>query len=230
MARVGWRELSERFNHIDAQFIGCEVGLPAHDGFYTVSLYPWFEHPLYLAAREAGQNWGFANSSGGYREVTVYPKNVAEFLLKRQTTVTDWDFTQEHPLLWKYENSGTITCHSALTLTQWMEISALVKGELTGYHREGNIAEFAVEQVHRWGHTSSFSLGSFPYSVFQVLCPILDAQNVRYFVPFEAKPKDLPVLFLIDGDDYIIADDFEVEVPEFIHKPEWFKPRENKPT
>lgn len=35
----------------------------------------------------------------------------------------------------------------------------------------------------------------------------------------------MPVLFLIDGHDYIIADDFEVDVPEFLHKPEWFRPR-----
>ena len=32
------------------------------------------------------------------------------------------------------------------------------------------------------------------------------------------------VVFLIDDDDYIIADDFEVDVPEFIHEPEWFQP------
>ena len=162
-------------------------------------LYPWFEHPLYLAARDSGKAWGFTDTAGGFREVTVYPKNVAEFLLTRQSTVDDWDFTQEHPILWPYENSGKITCHSVLILTQWMEISAQVKSRLTGYHREGNVAEYAMEQVYRWGHTASFSLGSFPHSLFTVLCPILDAQNIHYFVPCEPKPKPLPVLFLIDG-------------------------------
>jgi hypothetical protein len=29
---------------------------------------------------------------------------------------------------------------------------------------------------------------------------------------------------LIDDDEYIIAEDFEVDVPEFVHEPEWFQP------
>jgi hypothetical protein len=32
------------------------------------------------------------------------------------------------------------------------------------------------------------------------------------------------VVFLIDADDYIIARDFEVDVPEFVHEAEWFQP------
>ena len=32
------------------------------------------------------------------------------------------------------------------------------------------------------------------------------------------------ILFLLDSDDYIIARDFEVDVPEFVHDPQWFRP------
>ena len=31
----------------------------------------------------------------------------------------------------------------------------------------------------------------------------------------------MPKILLLDG-DYIIADDFDVDVPEIIHKPKWF--------
>jgi hypothetical protein len=34
----------------------------------------------------------------------------------------------------------------------------------------------------------------------------------------------VPVLFLIDDDDYIVADDFEIEVPDFEHLDAWFCP------
>ena len=224
MARVGWREIKERFTHIDARFIECEVGLPKNDGFFTVALYPWWEHPSYLAARDQEGNWGFTNSAGGFREVTVYPKKVYQFQLSRQNEVTDWDFTQEHPILRQYEQSGTVICNSTLSLEQWMGVSERVKDRLTGYNREANVAEYAISQVYRWGHTASFSLGCFPHSLFGVLCQVLNAENIRYFVAFEPKPKKLPVVFLIDGDDYIVADDFEVDVPDFIHKPEWFEP------
>lgn len=228
MARISWREAIKRFTHIDAELVECEIGLPQHDGFFTIEFYPWWEHPLYLEAREAGDNWGFHGILDGYLPVMVYPKEVIKFQISRQTEVIDWDFTQEHPLLWEYESCGTITCNQTMTLEQWMQIAASAKNRLTGYNRDADIASYAVERVYRFGYTPSFSLGEFPATLFQALCEVLDEQAVRYFVPFSSVPPeaaDLPVLFLIDRDDYIIARNFEVDVPEFVHKPEWFQPR-----
>ena len=225
MARVSWRKTTQRFSHIDAHSVRCQLGLPSSESFYTVAFYPWWEHPLYLKAREAGTGWGFANSSEGEAEVTVYPKNLRQFQISELGCVIDWGFTQQHPLLWQYEEQGKITCNTPLTLEQWLKIATLVQENLTGYSDLADVAGYALKQVYRWGHTGSFCLGTFPYSLFHALLPVLDAQGIRYFAPFEPKPKPMPVLFLIEGDDYIIADDFEVDVPEFIHKPEWFQPR-----
>ncbi|MGI4787474.1 MAG: hypothetical protein ACRYFS_01345 [Janthinobacterium lividum] len=225
MARISWREVTKRFSHIDAHFVRCEIGLPQHDGFFTVELYPWWEHPLYLEAWKDNKNWGFSGSTEGLLEVTVYPKDVMKFQISRQSEVIDWDFTQEHPILWQYEKQGQITCNGPMTLEQWMEISAVVKERLTGYNREADIADYATRQIHRYGHTSSFSLGSFPYTVFTVLRQVLDEQDTRYYAASEPEATEMPVVFLIDADDYIIANDFEIDVPEFVHKPEWFQPR-----
>ena len=230
MARISWQDITKRFSHIDAEFVRCEIGLPDHDGFYIVELYPWWEHPLYLQAREKNQSWGFTGSSEGKQEVTVYPKGVIKFQISRVpayqlTDVVNWDFTQEHPLLWQYERQGAITCHSPLTVMRWMEIASLVQNKLSGYNHAEDISQYAIQQVYRFGHTASFSLGEFPKTLFEALRQVLDEQTIRYFVPAEPKAIELPVLFLIDGDDYIIAEDFEIEVPEFVHKPEWFQPR-----
>ena len=225
MARISWREAVKRFTHIDAEFVRCEMGLPQHDGLFAVSLYPWWEHPQYLEAREGGKDWRFRGSTEGALEVTVYPKDVIKFQLSRQTEVIDWDFTQEHPMLWEYEGQGIITCNQPLTLEQWMQIATVAKNRLTGYNREVDVAGYAVQQVHQFGHTGSFSLGQFPYTLFQVVRQALDEQQIRYFTPFQPAPPAELVVFLIDIDDYIIAYDFEVDVPEFVHKPEWFQPR-----
>jgi len=228
MVRISWREAIKRFTHIDARFVGCEIGLPRHDGFFTVEFYPWWEHPQYLEAREEGKTWGVQAGAEGFSEVTVYPKGVIKFQISRQDDVIDWDFTQEHPLLWQYEEQGTITCNQPLTLEQWMQIAALAKSRLTGYNRKADVAGYAIQQVSWFGYTASFSLGHFPYTLFHVLRPVLDEQDIRCFVPFSPKPPEAserPVLFLRDDDDYIIADDFEIDVPEFVHKPEWFQPR-----
>ena len=223
MTRLGWREITQRFSHIDARAVRCQFGLPSSDSFYTVAFYPWWEHPLYLKAREEGTSWGFINSSEGEAEVTVYPKNLREFQISELGSVIDWNFTQQHPLLWHYEEQGKITCNTPLALERWLKIAALSQEHLTGYNDLVDVAGYALKQVYQWGHTGSFHLGTFPYSLFQALLPVLDAQGIRYFIPFEPKPTQMPVLFITEKDNYIIADDFELDVPEFIHKPEWFR-------
>ncbi len=227
MARVSWREITQRFSHIDARAVRCQLGLPSHDSFFTVAFYPWWEHPLYLKAREEGIKWSFSASPEGEAEVTVYPQNTRQFHISELGSVTEWVFTQQHPLLWQYEEQGKITCNSPLTLEQWIKIAALTQENLMGHGRHADVAGYALKQVYQWGHTGSFWLGSFPYSLFQALLPVLDANGVRYFLPNAPKLTSVPVLFLIDGEDYIVADDFEVDVPEFIHSPEWFQPSVN---
>ena len=130
-----------------------------------------------------------------YRPVTVYPQHVHQVRFSATPKVIDWDFTQDHPLLWRYESSHKITCNTPLSLDRWMQISEAVTAKMKGYSRQANF--------------------------------VLTEQDIPHFAPGEPKPTELPVLFLIGGTDYIIADDFEVEVPEFIHKPEWFQPRDN---
>ena len=225
MARINYREVTDRFTHIDARFVACEIGLPGNDGFFTVDLYPWWEHPLYLEARSEGARWGFDDTCAGYRPVTVYPQSVYQFRLSRTTEVTDWDFTQEHPLLWQYEDAGQIICESPVSLEQWARLSDSVRGKLLGYNHSAELAEYvSLQTIHQWGRTGSFSLGHFPRTLFRAIREVLEEQEVQYFAGADPEPVELPVLFLIDGGDYVIAQDFEVDVPEFEHRPEWFRP------
>jgi hypothetical protein len=48
--------------------------------------------------------------------------------------------------------------------------------------------------------------------------------NVPTFVPrfAEAGPELIP--FLMDGRDYVVAEDFMVDEPQFNHEPSWFQP------
>ena len=95
-------------------------------------MYPWWEHPLYLEARAAGASWGFANTDDAYRHVTVYPKEVYLAQISQRGSVIDWDFTQEHPLLWQYEEEGRILCNSPISLEQWARMSNDVMGKMSG--------------------------------------------------------------------------------------------------
>jgi hypothetical protein len=72
-------------------------------------------------------------------------------------------------------------------------------------------------------YRAPYSLGYFPTTLFRVVRTVLDRMGVRTFIAREPVETALPSLFLCDG-DYIIADDFELQVPEFEHKDEWFRP------
>ncbi len=200
---------------MEARFVGCEISLPRRDGSFIAALYAWDE----------------ANTSEDEAQVTFYAKTVRQVNLSENLDdePIELDFTQEHPLLWDYEREGSIVCLGPLTPEQWRIIATQAQEALTGYNREVNVAEYAARQVELFGHTGSFALGRFPLPLYQVLLPILDALGIRCFLPDTPEPVSLPMLFLIDGDDYIIADDFEIDVPEFVHKPEWFQPQQPAP-
>ena len=70
MAWMNYRATLDRFDHIDAEFVrGSAVVTP--DGWtaeVVVRFYPWWEHPLYVAARDRGDNWGFSSNQPGDTE------------------------------------------------------------------------------------------------------------------------------------------------------------------
>ncbi len=64
-----------------------------------------------------------------------------------------------------------------------------------------------------WGDKGSFVLGEFAYPVFNILIKLLSEQGID-FSTGEGTHIDPKVLCSI-GDDYIIADDFEIESDYF---------------
>jgi hypothetical protein len=63
---------------------------------------------------------------------------------------------------------------------------------------------------------------SLPSRLHGPILGVLKHLGVPVFSPHTPNPAPATV-FLLDG-DYIIADDFEVDVPEFTHNPAWFQP------
>ena len=63
-----------------------------------------------------------------------------------------------------------------------------------------------------------------PAQLHEPVLTVFHRLVVPAFSPGSPRAPDPAVVFLIDGDDYIIADDFEVDVPEFTHEPDWFQP------
>src|SRR5918996_5228547 len=114
MARVNFREIQERFTHIDATFESCAISIPG-DSHYAVRLYPWSENPKYLKLRESGTNWQFDWPNDAERVVTAYPIGLIQARVRKAKQVIDWEFVDSpHSLLWEYEIEEQILCKSAL--------------------------------------------------------------------------------------------------------------------
>lgn len=218
MPRLHYREILDRFSHIDADFVGCELGFPERRPWYRVRLYPWWEHPAYVEAIAEDARWGYGPGAElGKREVTVYPLGLVGFRITRRDTVTDWSFEEGGPRVWPHEPWGQLFVNGAI------DRDALIGAlEQRLGNRASDLATIVAPPAGAaWAAPLSLRL---PRSVLRATEGILGERGVDCFVAEAPAEGTTPAAFVIDGDDYILADDFEVDVPAFEHRAEWFDP------
>lgn len=227
MARVNFREIRDRFTHLDATFESCAVRMPG-DSHYAVRFYPWWENPAYRELVESGVGWRGAWPDKAAKVVTVYPVGLVQACVRETPGVIDWVFVEPpDPLLWEYETKEHVLCKSGLPPGTLIDLPSMIAGAL---HYHADLASLSsLLSPLQWGdprvaesERGGFSLGRFPASVVGAVRSVLDDLGVEYFdEAVEARSETLPVALLIDGTDYLIAEDFEVDVPHFQHKPDW---------
>jgi len=222
MARVSFREVRERFTHIDAEFVSCCCSFNEGQSRYVVRLYPWWEHPAYIAAIKEGRPWGFTNTLDGAKEITVFPIEPVAFKLSLTNHVIDWTFLEEHPILWQFQDREQIFCNRDV---RFDDLVGALLARKHPYVSRGVLYDY-LDPIPRW--KAPYSLGSFPTTLFRMVREELERLGVPLFIPREPEDRPTPALLLIDGEDYIVAQDFELEVPEFQHPLEYFKPFERQ--
>src|SRR5258708_2445973 len=108
MAWINYRSIVDRFGHIDADFVSATARTTPEGGEaeLVVRFYPWWEHPLFKAARDRGENWGFSSScEAGVREVRVKAVRPWVVRFSPRSHVINWRFEVEHPLLWTFADA-----------------------------------------------------------------------------------------------------------------------------
>jgi hypothetical protein len=183
----------------------------------TVRLYPWWEHPLYQRARDTGENWGFRHLEGAAKEVTVVAVNPRQCRLSQREEVVDWEFCERHPHAWRYEDEGEVFCNTTPDIPR--VVDAILARKLPFITRA-----LLDDYLPNRDWKAPASLGYFPYTLYGPVCDELQRSAVRLHLPRVPVERDTPIVLTMDDDDYLIADDFELEVPEFEHRPEWFAP------
>ena len=228
MALVSWRELGDRFEHIDAQpeLVHARLNFPDGEASYALRFYPWWEHPLYLEAERAGLHGKFVDQHSGQIIVTVYPQNIYEVHLTQFAgVIEEWWFTDDHPLLWKHHEDRQILCTSRLTEEQLQTIFDMLHQAVGRYGHRYRWFQGDTSDLQAWALTGAFSLGYFPLPVFLQLSALLDSWGATYLGSGLPKPtvSAPPVALIVDDENYIIASDFVIDIPPIEHRPEWFK-------
>lgn len=218
MAWVNYREVRDRFGHIDAQLVRAEarVSPEGAEASITVRFYPWWEHPAYISARNAGDSWGFSDTEARRRDVTVQAVAPCAVRISRRAEVVDWGFSDEHPLLWEFGELVTVYVNGPFRVD---ELTQRLLDQQMPFVTRSHLQRYLDPS---WLPVSSRGI-TFPAQLFDPITHILSQMNVP---TLRRSPPEVPglVAFLIDEDDYIVAEDFLVDVPEFRHEPEWFKP------
>lgn len=218
--RSSFTAIRERFWHIDATFVEavCRLGATGSEtSKLVVRFYPGGSTRCSSRRRSEARLGRFRDTITGARDVTVYPIGLRAFRLRSRLEVTDWLFADQHPLLWPYEAGAEIFCNGPLDVEALIE---RVQGRVPPLCRD------AIATLVGAGRPNPpFCLGAFPASMFSIVYDELAVMGVPVFVPARPEARPTPTVLLLDDDDdgdFLIADDFEVDVPEWEHRDEWF--------
>ena len=222
--RINFRSFAERFgNHIDGQITSAEVsfrsGGQVTKACVVVRFYPWWEHPQYIAAREAGKPWAFDSGPDAERDVVIEAVSPWRCDLRPGRSAIDIGFHTEVPDLWEFEDAAEIVCNS--DFDRRALVDGLVDRGIPNVSREMVLQHISPYTSYR----PPYSLGFFPYSLFPHVRDELRRLGVDLFIAREPVVRQSLIAMFIDDNVTIVAEDFEVDVPEFAHRPEWFRPR-----
>ncbi len=206
------RDLTD-YTHIDADFTSCNLALNDQKSYYKVRFYPWWQHPKVIEASKSGRNdWQFTDIDSLKKDVIVYPQDLIEFKISSRTEVIEWYFTGNHPVLWQYEDEGEINCNSTFTYSEFIAL----------FMNQKNLG-FAPKEILRYfgadlkTNSAPFTLPKLPLTLHNLALEILRKMGVQLFISRIPELKPLPEALIIDEDDYIVADAFTVEIPEWEH-------------
>ena len=129
----------------------------------------------------------------------------------------DWRFEEDHPLLWGFAEQSTVFVNAPFDRGAFFD--GLMELALP------NVSEGDLLSSIHLPDPSTAPVGlTMPAQLQPSVLTVFRRLGVPVLSPGSPRTPHPAVVFLIDDDDYIIAEDFEIDVPEWIHEPDWFQP------
>ncbi|MGJ4789526.1 hypothetical protein [Leptospira koniambonensis] len=206
-----FEEASERYSHIDGELLDYNFSFNG-DSFVKIDFFPWWENPKYHYAVSENLNWRAKNS----RKITmtIKPIGLIKFSFEPRCLATDISFLLDDPLLWEYYDK------TQLFINEQFDYLELRQKLILRYPIIENCINNYLPMNAR--HNPPYCLGDYPTHIYNYLVEILTEMKVSIFpkntVSFQSNLK----LVYIDEANYIIADDFIIDVPEVIFQDDDF--------
>jgi len=224
MPIVSYREVASRFSHIDGTVRSAECSFEGEEEKLALSLvlrfYPWWEHPLYLAAVQNNSTWGFQYEDDASQDVRIRALDPVLCNLQPNLTATDLRFSVSHSCLWEFEDQAELFCNSSFEPRQ------LLDRILARKDPDIDLRTLLQYLPPYPTYRAPYSLGYLPRRLFGIVREVLSSMQVSLFVAREPVERPALVALLLDEHVVSVARDFLVEVPEFVHDPDWFQPAE----
>lgn len=217
MALINYREIREHFCDIDAEFVRADLDLPGGSASYTVRLDSPWEDPAFQALTAVEQPRDVCAGRAARITVRIFARGVHACCLSPRRKIVDLAFSEDNPRLWSYHDTAQVFCTSPLTVDRAIELLDLVRSAVGQCGNPYHFLNVPPDSrlFYQWTASGSCSLGRFPLPLFTRVIAWLDAIGAQYFVPRQHEVRaSVPSILFIDGEDYIIADDFELDVPQ----------------
>ena len=108
----------------------------------------------------------------------------------------DWAFSETHPLLWEFSDDFVLYVNRSFDVPE------------------------LIDPARAPLRSSGIRI---PAQLYDPTVSCLTQMNVAV-LPDERPTVPKLTAFVLDEEDYIVAEDFVLEVPDFEHRPEWFAP------
>lgn len=209
MPWTNYRNIAERFGgHVDAEFVKSSGHLSSAGATaeLVVRCDAWW--PRYVSAAQRGEDWRFSSFEAGQCEVTIRAIQPWAFRLSARQRVEEWSFEEAHPLLWDFADRPTVYANAPFDREAFFDgLMALALP---------NVSEADLRNYVLLPDPGRAPLGlTMPAQLHEPVLTVFRRLSVPVFSPGSPRAPKPAVVLLVDDDDYIIAEDFEVDVPEF---------------
>ncbi|AMR26111.1 hypothetical protein A0257_02720 [Hymenobacter psoromatis] len=207
------------FQEVD--FHSYSLQQPGEDNFYRLTCRLYHKRELGFSILDASGTRQYIFTRNWQMDVIVRPRHLLEFRLTPDacTGISEFcfDVDADDNRQWAYEQDGQIAFPQGIEETAWAALNTRMRADLGDTFSPLEAYHYIPNQT-ALQRNPNYTL-RLPYTPFHLLRTILDEQQLPYEVRREPQEQPRPVILFINDESYLLARDFEVDIPDALYTP-----------